>query len=54
MSTEVVCDGRGKPRPDLRVEDLEECGCCDDYHRPEFGGDCRQDDARFHLEDREP
>jgi predicted PP-loop superfamily ATPase len=24
-----------------------ECGCCGNYHRPEFGGDCRNDDERF-------
>jgi hypothetical protein len=27
--------------------DLEECGCCGQYHRPEFSGDCRDDGERF-------
>ena len=27
--------------------DLEECGCCEHYHRPDFRGDCRNDDERF-------
>jgi hypothetical protein len=26
---------------------LKECGGCDHYHRPEFRGDCRNDDERF-------
>ena len=24
-----------------------ECGCCGAYHRPSFGGDCRDDFERF-------
>ncbi len=24
-----------------------QCGCCEDYHRVDFFGDCRQDDERF-------
>ena len=27
--------------------ELEECGCCDCYHRPGFHGDCRNDAERF-------
>jgi len=27
--------------------ELEECGCCGGYHRPDFHGDCRNDDERF-------
>jgi hypothetical protein len=27
--------------------ELEECGCCSCYHRPEFLGDCRDDAERF-------
>lgn len=27
--------------------DLDECGGCDCYHRPEFAGDCRNDAERF-------
>ena len=27
--------------------ELEECGCCGAYHRPEFYGDCRDDSERF-------
>ena len=27
--------------------ELEECGCCGAYHRPEFQGDCRNDAERF-------
>jgi len=27
--------------------DLEECGCCGCYHRPDFFGDCRDDKERF-------
>ena len=26
---------------------LEECGCCGQYHRVQFAGDCRHDDERF-------
>jgi len=29
------------------LDDLEECGCCGGYHRPEFSGDCRDDNERF-------
>ena len=29
------------------VDNLEECGCCGCYHRPEFTGDCREDAERF-------
>jgi hypothetical protein len=28
-------------------EEMEECGCCGGYHRPEFSGDCREDAERF-------
>ena len=24
-----------------------ECGCCGEYHRADFGGDCREDSERF-------
>lgn len=27
--------------------EIEECGCCGSYHRPDFRGDCRNDDERF-------
>ena len=27
--------------------DLDECGCCGGYHRPQFSGDCRDDAERF-------
>ncbi len=29
------------------LPDLDECGCCGAYHRPEFDGDCRNDAERF-------
>ena len=29
------------------LPDLEECGCCGGYHRPEFQRDCRNDAERF-------
>ena len=28
-------------------DELVECGCCGHYHRPDFAGDCRNDDERF-------
>ena len=41
-----------KPPPGVAVMHVksgeeEECGCCDHYHRSNFFGDCRDDDARF-------
>ena len=29
------------------VDNIEECGCCSCYHRPEYMGDCRNDTERF-------
>lgn len=29
------------------ADDLEECGCCGSYHRPQFHGDCRDDAERY-------
>lgn len=29
------------------LSDLDECGCCGGYHRPDFYGDCRNDAERF-------
>jgi hypothetical protein len=31
----------------VQPETMEECGCCGGYHRPEFHGDCREDNERF-------
>lgn len=28
---------------------LDECGCCGQYHRPNYWGDCRNDAERFPL-----
>jgi len=28
-----------------------ECGCCGQYHRADYWGDCRNDEERFNLED---
>lgn len=28
-----------------------ECGCCDHFHPAEFGGDCRDDNNRFTLDE---
>lgn len=28
---------------------LDPCGCCGNYHRPNFVGDCRNDAERFAL-----
>ena len=36
LRDELVCKGV-----------LEECGCCDQCHRAEYAGDCRNDDERF-------
>ena len=27
------------------------CGCCDEFHRSEFTGDCRDDSERLSIED---
>ena len=27
--------------------DFVECGCCGEYHRPGYWGDCRNDEERF-------
>lgn len=29
---------------------FEECGCCGDYHRPGYTGDCRDNSERFSLD----
>lgn len=31
----------------IEADVLTECGCCGCYHRPDFAGDCRNDDERF-------
>ena len=28
-----------------------QCGCCEEYHRVDFFGDCRQDDERFNPDE---
>jgi len=28
-----------------------ECGCCGYFHKESFTGDCRNDDARYGLDD---
>ncbi len=30
---------------------FEECGCCGEYHRDTWFGDCRNDEERFNLEE---
>ena len=31
----------------VKTEDLEECGCCGQWHRKDFFGDCRNDEERY-------
>jgi hypothetical protein len=31
----------------VKPDTMQECGCCSCYHRPEFYGDCRDDNERF-------
>ena len=37
--------------PEVKVS-MVECGSCDDYHREDFWGDCRNDSQRFMPHDR--
>jgi hypothetical protein len=30
-----------------RVNTFVECGCCGQYHRTDFRGDCREDSERY-------
>lgn len=30
-----------------------ECGCCGCYHKEGYGGDCRDDNERYNLDDLE-
>lgn len=32
-------------------EDYSECGCCGQFHRSNYWGDCRNDEERFNEED---
>lgn len=33
------------------MDKFYECGICGSFHAAEFNGDCRQDDARFTLDE---
>ena len=34
-----------------KVKMYVRCGCCDHFHRPDYYGDCRNDNERFTFKD---
>lgn len=41
-------DIRGKDwTPETLPDELDECGCCGGFHRPDYRGECRNDWERF-------
>lgn len=33
------------------MERIVQCGCCEQFHRADYTGDCRNDDERFESEE---
>ena len=49
--TDLLHHQRGGGEMNPLPVSMIECSCCDDYHREDFYGDCRNDSQRFMEQD---